>query len=65
MEYVLKILQDNLNSELRALATANEVINGNGFRLSDATMLAFLESKKLANERIPQLTEAIEKLKQK
>jgi hypothetical protein len=60
--YALELLQNALNEELRYLATANEVTRGNGFRFNNATMKAFDTSKYLAEKRIPDLQDAIDKL---
>lgn len=59
MEYVINLLKNDLNVELRALAAANELTRGNGFNMDDATQQAFDESRKLAYQRIPQLEKAI------
>jgi bacterioferritin (cytochrome b1) len=60
MKYVLEILKRDLNEELRAKAVSKEVTAGNGFHFNNQTMEAFMESSRLADERIPQLEKAIE-----
>ncbi|HWY11951.1 MAG TPA: hypothetical protein VN026_11530 [Bacteroidia bacterium] len=59
MEYAIQLLQSALNDELRALASANELTAGNGFRFNNETLKAFESSRELAKERIPQLQKAI------
>ena len=62
MDYVLKLLKQHLNQEYIALYSAKEITAGNGMTISNMAMSAFRESERLANERIPQLEKAIEKL---
>ncbi len=59
MNYAKQLLQSALNSEIRAKVSAQELTAGNGFRFNQATHEAFGESLRLAEERIPQLDEAI------
>jgi hypothetical protein len=63
MKYAIDLLQRDLNIELRSLAAATEFTKGNGFSMSKATQEAFDESKRLAEQRIPQLEKAIKILK--
>lgn len=60
--YALKILKESLNNELRYLASAKEITSGNGFKFDNITMNAFNESKRVAEERIPDLIKAINTL---
>jgi len=60
--YAVELLQNALNEELRHLATANEITAGNGFKFNNQTINAFSTSKRLAEERIPQLENALKKI---
>ena len=59
MEYVKQLLQTELNKELIALETSSSITSGGGFRINNAAMKAFAESRRLAEERIPQLEKAL------
>lgn len=67
MRYVLEILQRSLLNETRYRADAIECLNGGQVspmsQSEESTRLALLESKRLAEERIPQLANAIEIIK--
>lgn len=62
MNYAIQLLQAALDEELRSAATAKEMTHGNGFHFDNATMKAFDESRALAQKRIPELQEALEKI---
>lgn len=62
MEYVINLIQSHLNEELRQLQISKEITAGNGMRFSKETMAAFDESRRLAEERIPQLKLALERI---
>ncbi len=64
MDYVLNNLQESLDNEYKALAVAESMTVDGAVAISNVTEKAFQESKRLANERIPQLEKAIEVLKQ-
>ena len=62
MEYVIQLLQRDLNKELIALEVAKDLTKGKGFSMDRVTMDACDESKRLAEERIPQLKQALKKI---
>ncbi len=62
MDYVINLINEELKKELIALATAKALTQGEGFIMERATMNAFQEQKRLAEERIPQLRAAVKKL---
>jgi len=67
MKYVIEKLQYDLLRETEARQDAIEYLDGVGITpmlgSGEQTRLAFIESKRLAQERIPQLTNAINLLK--
>src|SRR5687767_10254547 len=70
MQYVIERLEEMLKHELRARSSALSVTEGSVGHYhappplpKNMTQLAFEESLRLANERIPQLHRAIEMLK--
>ncbi len=63
MNYVLELLESRLREELIARETAVHCLKGNGFHMHRATQEAFIESSRLADERIPQLEKTLELIK--
>jgi len=69
MDYVIKILEEKLDNELRAKASAYQYVSGNlGVFKNETynlTQDAFQKSYDLAQERIPQLIKSIQILRDK
>lgn len=61
--YAVQLLQEALRVELIAKETASQ-FKGIGFQMDNMTIKAFDESRRLANERIPQLMDALEKIQE-
>jgi hypothetical protein len=61
--YALYLLEEALRKELIYEETANQMTQGQGFRMNRPSLEAFRQSKIIAQKRIPELTEAINKLK--
>ncbi len=62
MEYVINLLKEKLDNEYIALYSAQEITRGNGMTIAPTAMDAFRKSRRLAEERIPQLEQAIKNL---
>lgn len=60
MEYVKQLLESKLIQEQKVLSETNKMIESWGDLMPHTDKLAFETSKKLAEERIPQLIKAIE-----
>jgi hypothetical protein len=61
--YALYLLENALRQEIIAQEQGLSLANGSTGYYSEAGRIAFAESLKLANERIPQLQDAISKIK--
>ena len=62
MKYVIELLQEKLENELKELEIANQMLKGKGFIMNQENQKAFEESRELACIRIPQLKQAIDLL---
>ena len=60
MEYIVNMLQSKLNEELRQREIACQMLERKGFVMGESTTNAFNESRRIADERIPQLVKALE-----
>jgi len=62
--YALELLRIALRNELIAREQGSQIINGSTGYFNDSGRQAFIESYSLAQDRIPQLEEAIKKISQ-
>lgn len=59
MEYIIDLLQKRLEDELKAEEIATQAVSVHAMQIKNKTLQVFYESKRLAEERIPQLEKAI------